>query len=106
MGDPTALAARVLYPAPPSWRVKSLNTSPAGHGDLADQVAAKRFNGSRLGAFFSGLLRLDNERDRGPSWSWGDLEAGGRTSAAAGRVRARLNLDAVFPVPKGSGRKI
>jgi len=64
-------------------------------GDLAGQVATKRVSGSPLGPFISGLLRSDTQRDRRSSWWWGDWEAGGRTSVAAGRVRAWLSLDAV-----------
>ena len=83
-----------------------LDCQGAVAGDLAGQVATKRFNGSRLSPCMSGLLRFDNQGDRRPSDGCGDGEAGGRASAAAGRVRARLSLDAVFPVPKGSSRKI
>ena len=75
-------------------------------GDFAGQVATKRVSGSRFGLFISGLLRCDTQREQCSSNGRGDLEAGGRTSVAAGRVRARLSFDAVLPVPKGSSRKI
>ena len=106
MGDPIFLAARVLYTAPHYWRPQFLSFSPAVVGDLADQVATKRVSGSRLGPFISGLLRCNIQQDRRPSEGCGDWEAGGRASAAAGRVRARRSLDAIFLVPKGSSRKI
>ena len=75
-------------------------------GDLADQVATKWLSGSRAKPSISGLLRFGNQRGRGPSWWWGDWEAGGRTSEAGGGFLARLSLDALFQAPKDSSQKM
>ena len=83
-----------------------LDFSPAVAGDFADQVATKTVSGSRLNVFFSGLLRCDTQREQRSSNGCGDLEAGGRTSAAGRRVRVRFSLDAVFREPKNSSHKM
>ena len=69
-------------------------------GDLADQVVTKTVSGSRFSAFFSGLLRADTQREQRLSCWCGDLEAGGRASAAGRRFRAWVSLDAFFKRPR------
>jgi len=104
--DPTLLTARMPYSATLSCRLQSLNANPAVVGDLADQVATKTVSGSRLDPFFTGLLRSPTQREQCSSCWCGDLEAGGRTSAAGRRFRVRLSLDAVLPAPNDSSQKI
>jgi len=83
-----------------------LDCHTAVAGELAGQVATKRVSGSRFSPSVSGLLRSGNQGGCGPSWWWGDWEAGGRTSAAGGRFLARLSLDAFFQAPKDSSQKM
>ena len=60
--------------------------------ELADQVATKRVNGSRLGPSIRGLLRSGTQATLRPSSGWGDWEAGGRApgnaTTGSGRWRA------------------
>ena len=64
--------------------------SPCGWpGGLAAQVATKRPCGSRVAAFFSGLLPYDTQREHRPSDGCGDTEAGGRTAIACGEWLGR-----------------